>query len=283
MSYKWFGRFGEKRANQHLQKALQSAHMEIRPGAYLSYILLSTILVFLVSLIIFVSLVFLVFPLVNIVLDVGLVVFFLLLPVFISVFIYVILLSRPKSRAKARKKKIDINLAYAINFISAMASAGVTPTEIFKSLSKQKIYGEVKDESAWIYRDVSLLGFDIITAIKKNIERTPSQKFKEFLQGMVVTVTSGGSLRTYFMHKAEQYLWENRNAQKQLLETLGIMAESYVTAAVAGVLLLLIVIPLMMIISGDWNATFLYILILIVVPLIHVGFAMVIRMMSQET
>ena len=100
---------------------------------------------------------------------------------------------------------------------------------------------------------------------------------------MVVTVSSGGSLKTYFMTKAEQYLWENRNQQKQLLETSGIMAESYVTAAVAGILLLLIVIPLMMIISGDWNGTFLYIFILIIVPLIHIGFAVVIRGQSQET
>jgi len=283
MSYKWFGQFGEKKANQHLQEALQSAHMEIRAGAYLSYALLSTIIVFLVSFIMVVSLVFLVFPLVKVMLDIGLVVFFLLIPVFISVLTFAILLYLPKSRAKARKKKIDLNLAYAINFISAMASAGITPTEIFKSLSKQEVYSEVKNESAWIYRDVSLLGYDIITAIKKNIARTPSQKFQEFLQGMVVTVTSGGSLRTYFMNKADQYLWENRNTQKQLLETLGIMAESYVTAAVAGVLLLLIVIPLMMIISGDWNATFLYVLILIIIPLIHIGFSVVIRTMSQET
>jgi flagellar protein FlaJ len=282
MSYKWFGQFGEKKANQHLQEALQSAHMEIRAGAYLSYALLSTIIVFLVSFIMVVSLVFFVFPLVNVMLDIGLLVFFLLIPVFISVLTFVILLYLPKRRAKTRKKKIDLNLAYAINFISAMASAGITPTEIFKSLSKQEVYSEVKNESAWIYRDVSLLGFDIITAIKKNIVRTPSQKFQEFLQGMVVTVTSGGSLRTYFMNKADQYLWENRNTQKQLLETLGVMAECYVTAAVAGVLLLLIVIPLMMIISGDWNAIFLYILICIIVPLIHIGFSVVISGMSQE-
>jgi flagellar protein FlaJ len=257
--------------------------MEIRAGAYLSYVLLSTILVFLVSFIISVSIVFLVFPVINVVLDVGLVVFMLLIPAFISVLLFLVLLYLPKSRAKTRKRKIDLNLAYAINFISAMASAGVTPTEIFKSLSKQEIYSEVQNESAWIYRDVSLLGFDIITAIKKSIARTPSQKFKEFLQGMVVTVSSGGSLKTYFMHKADQYLWENRNTQKQLIETLGIMAESYVTAAVAGILLLLIVIPLMMLISGAWNEIFLYILILLVVPLIHIGFAMVIRIMSQET
>jgi flagellar protein FlaJ len=281
MSYKWLGRLGEKKANSHLQEALQSAHMEIRAGAYLSYVFLSAILGVLSTLIVMVVFLFVLLPLLQVTLDTGLIVLFLSIPGFIGVLIYAVFLSLPKSKAKGRKRNIDVNLAYAINFISAMSSAGVTPTEIFKSLSKQDIYGEVKEESAWIYRDVGLLGFDILSAIKKNIARTPSQRFKEFLQGMVVTVTSGGSLKTYFMHKADQYLWENRNQQKQLLETLGIMAESYVTAAVAGVLLLLIVIPLMMIISGEWNSTFLYILILIVVPLIHVGFAVVIRMICQ--
>jgi flagellar protein FlaJ len=281
VSYKWFGRFGERRASQHLQHNLQSAHMEIRAGAYLSFVFLSTILAFLVTFCVFTFFIFLLLPALQVYLDVGLTVLFLLIPVCVAVLTYVVFLQLPKSRAKARKKLIDMNLAYAINFISAMASAGVTPTEIFKSLSKQDIYGAIKEESAWIYRDVSLLGSDVITAIKANIARTPSQKLKEFLQGMVVTVTSGGSLKTYFMHKADQYLWENRNLQKQLMETLGIMAESYVTAAVAGVLLLLIVIPLMMIISGSWNAMFLYVLILIVVPLIHIGFAVVIRILSQ--
>jgi flagellar protein FlaJ len=281
VSYKWFGRFGERRASQHLYHNLQSAHIEIRAGAYLSYVLLNTILGFLVSFCVISAFLFLLLPTLQVHLDIGLMVLLLLMPVCIGVLIFVVLLSLPKSKAKARKKIIDLNLAYAINFISAMASAGVTPTEIFKSLSKQDIYGAIKDESAWIYRDVSLLGLDVITAIKENIARTPSQKFKEFLQGMVVTVTSGGSLKTYFMHKADQYLWENRNAQKQLMETLGIMAESYVTAAVAGVLLLLIVIPLMMIISGSWNSMFLYILILIVVPLIHIGFAVFIRLLVQ--
>ena len=162
-----------------------------------------------------------------------------------------------------------------------MSSAGVTPTEIFKSLSKQDTYGEIKEEAAWIYRDVAVMGKDIITAIRDNIQRTPSRKFKEFLQGMVVTVTSGGSLKTYFMSKAEQYLLENRQAQKQLMESLGIMAESYVTTAVAGILLLLIVIPLMMIIGGDWNGMFLYIIIFMIVPLIHGGFSYVIKSMCQ--
>ncbi|UCD13340.1 MAG: type II secretion system F family protein [Thermoplasmatales archaeon] len=255
--------------------------MELRGGAYLSFIMLNSILVTIASFAVFSTMVFAVLPTVGVHLDIGFIIFFLLIPVLLGILVYFILLMLPASRAKSRGKKIDIYLAYALNFISAMSSAGVTPTEIFKSLSKQDIYGEIKEEASWIYRDVVLLGTDVITAIRANIERTPSQKFREFLQGVIVTVTSGGSLKSYFMSKANQYMWENRQQQKQLLESLGIMAESYVTAAVAGILLLLIVIPLMMIISGDFNATFLYVLILMVVPLIHIGFSVVIKSMSQ--
>ena len=186
-------------------------------------------------------------------------------------------------KAKSRAKKIDLHLPYALNFISAMSSAGITPTEIFKSLSKQKIYGEIREEALWIYRDVSLLGKDIISAIKANINRTPSEKFKEFLQGAIVTVQSGGALKPYFMAKADQYTRENRIVQKQLIESLGIMAEAYVTAAVAGVLLIIIIIPLLMIISNADTSqlTFMY-FFFIVIPLINIGFAVVLSSMSQR-
>lgn len=279
LCYRWLGDFGEQRANEHLKENLQSAHMNIRAGAYYSYVILTTIFVIVASLAVFTFLLFFFFPLIGIQLDFIVMLLFLVFPLFIGVIVYFIGLSLPGFRAKGRGKKIDVNLAYAVNFISAMASAGVTPTEIFKSLSKQEIYGEIGEEAAWIYRDVGFLGIDIVTAIKANIQRSPSKKFKEFLQGMVVTVTSGGSLKSYFMNKADQYMWENRQSQKQLLETLGIMAESYVTVAVAGILMLLIVIPLMMLISGSFNSFFLYMLIFIIVPIIHFGFAGIIKMM----
>ena len=190
----------------------------------------------------------------------------------------------PASKAKTRGKKIDLNLPYALNFISAMSSAGITPTEIFKSLSKQRIYGEIREEALWIYRDVGLLGRDIISAIKANIHRTPSEKFKEFLQGAIVTVQSGGALKPYFMAKADQYTRENRVTQKQLIEGLGIMAEAYVTAAVAGVLLIIIIIPLLMIIRGSdvSELNFMYVFVFLIVPLIHFGFAFVLSGMSQR-
>jgi len=278
MCYRRFGAIAENVVSDRMKDGLEKAHIEMRAGAYLSCVWFNTVLAAIVSTAIYVNLVL------FIRMDFGIVVLLGLIPIMSTVIVYFYHVSMPSRRAKARGKKIDLHLPYALNFISAMSSAGITPTEIFRSLSKQDIYGEIKEEALWIYRDVSLLGKDIISAIKADINRTPSYKFKEFLQGAVVTVQSGGALKPYFMMKAEQYMRENRLVQKQLIESLGIMAECYVTAAVAGVLLIIIIIPLMMIISnsGTGQLFIMYILSFIVIPLIHVGFAVVLSAMSAR-
>jgi flagellar protein FlaJ len=274
--YKWFGGTAEGSASDKLKDNLERAHMEIRAGAYISYVWFNTMLAAVISTVVYFSLT------IVLSLDILLTLIFAIIPIFTAVLVYFYFLSMPGSKAKARAKKIDLHLPYALNFISAMSSAGITPTEIFKSLSKQGIYGEIQEEALWIYRDVGLLGKDIITAINSNIKRTPSEKFREFLQGAIVTVQSGGALKRYFMVKADQYTRENRVVQKQLIESLGIMAEAYVTTAVAGVLLIIIIIPLLMIISnaGSGDLMFMYIFIFFICPLIHVGFTVVLSGMS---
>jgi len=278
MCYRWFGRIAENAATDKMKMNLERAHIEIRASAYLSCVWVNTILAAIVSTIVFASII------IFLSVELWVILILLFIPILSTLMCYFFYISLPSSRAKSRAKKIDMHLPYALNFISAMSSAGITPTEIFKSLSKQRIYGEIREEALWIYRDVGLLGRDIISAIKANIHRTPSEKFKEFLQGAIVTVQSGGALKPYFMSKADQYTRENRVAQKQLIESLGIMAESYVTAAVAGVLLIIIIIPLLMIISGSDLAelNFMYFFVGIILPLIHIGFAVVLTSMSEK-
>jgi flagellar protein FlaJ len=278
MCYRRFGKAAERIASEKLKESMEKAHMEIRPDAYVSYVLVNTIFACIISTLIYVILIFLLSV------DFGTILILSLIPIITTLGVYLYYMHYPVSKAKSRAKKIDLNLSYALNFISAMSSAGITPTEIFKSLSKQNIYGEIKEEASWIYRDVGLLGKDIITSIKANIKRTPSEKFKEFLQGAVVTVQSGGALKPYFMAKADQYTRENRITERQLIESLGIMAEAYVTAAVSGVLLIIIIIPLLMLISsaGSEQLTFMYIFIFVVCPLIHIGFSVVLSGMCQK-
>jgi flagellar protein FlaJ len=278
MCYRRFGSIAESIVTDRMKLNLEKAHIDIRPDAYLSYVWMNTILAAVVSSIIYVSLVVFLRP------SFILIILLIVIPILTTIFAYFYFMSYPGIKAKARGKKIDMHLPYALNFIAAMSSAGITPSEIFKNLSKQKIYGEVREEALWIYRDVSLLGRDIVSAIKANIVRTPSEKFKEFLQGAVVTVQSGGALKNYFVSKADQYMRENHVTQKQLIESLGIMAEAYVTAAVAGVLLIIIILPLLMIISnaGKEQLLIMYVFSFVVIPLINIGFSVVLASMSKK-
>ena len=172
LAYRWFKNFSEKHVGPKLIHDLEAAHKDIRAAVYLSVTILFTIIGLIVSFIVMALMVFLILPALGINLDLLMTIVFLLIPLIVAGGIYLISLMLPGSTAKARGKKIDLNLPYALNFVSAMSSAGVTPTEIFKSLSKQEIYGEIKEEASWIYRDVALLGTDILTSIKKNIDRT---------------------------------------------------------------------------------------------------------------
>ena len=46
------------------------------------------------------------------------------------------------------------------------------------------IYGDVED-AGLIYRDVTLLGYDLITAIKLSVDPTASVWLTEFFQGIL--------------------------------------------------------------------------------------------------
>jgi flagellar protein FlaJ len=283
LAYKWFGKFTSAHPSENLKLSLESAHMNIKSEAYMASAFFYSIIGTIISIITVIVFYYLLTSILAVELPFIIIIIFWTLPIMMFGLVFLAYTQIPASVAKSRGKKIDLNLSYALNFVAAMSSAGVTPTEIFHSLSKQTIYGEVQQESSWIYRDVTIIGKDIISAIRDNMKRTPSEKFKEFLQGLVVTVTSGGSLKPYFSSKANQFMVENRQKQRQMFESLGIMAESYVTSAVAGILLLFIVIPLMMIISGNTSqVTLLYLIVFLLVPLVHGGFAYIIKSMSME-
>ncbi|MCI4336805.1 MAG: type II secretion system F family protein [Thermoplasmata archaeon] len=190
----------------------------------------------------------------------------------------------PGSRAKSRGRQIDLRISQAMSFVSAMASADVNIDAIFKELATQTIYGEVAGEAAWITRDTELLGVDILTAIKNGAIRTPSKRFQDFLQGVVTTATSGGQLKPYFLTKAEQYERENKLEMLQRVETMGLLAETFVTVVVAFPLFLVIIIAIFAIIGGGgaFMITVLWLIVGGMIPVSQAGFVFFMYTLAQE-
>ncbi|MCT8336906.1 secretion system protein [Methanoculleus sp. Afa-1] len=195
---------------------------------------------------------------------------------------YLIFLLYPGIQAGERRRNIDATLPYAINYVTAMSSAGITPDEVFRLLGQSTIYGESAVEARYVSRETDFFGKDLLEALRSVSQATPSERMREFLQGAIASISSGSNLTEYFRTKAHQYTLENNQQQKTFLETLGLIAESYVTAMVAGMLFLIILQSIMTLISGDSNPFFLYIIIYLIVPFGSMMFIILISSMTPE-
>jgi flagellar protein FlaJ len=195
---------------------------------------------------------------------------------------YAIFIMYPGVEAGNRRRNIDASLPYAINYVTSMSTAGITPAEVFRLLGDSPIYGESSVESRYIAREIDIFGRDLIDALRLVSSSTPSKRMKEFLQGAMASISSGGNLTDYFRTKADQYALENRQTQKLFLDTLALIAESYVTAMVAGTLFLIILQSIMSVLSGDNKPMFLYAIIYIMIPLGSIAFVVMISSMTPE-
>jgi len=275
------------RPNPKLELTLLQSHMRLRPEEYTAYIWMTTILVGILALV--GSLVFGGVLIAFLGIETGMVLIFSIMIVVLPVILtFVVMGSLPGSKAKTRMRDINKRLGAAMSFISAMASADVNIDIIFKELSRQPIYGEIKNEAEWITRDTELLGNDILTAIGNAAQRTPSTRFQEFLQGVVTTSTSGGQLKPYFLQKAEQFEKETKLEIKAQLETLGLMAETFVTVVVAFPLFLIVIMAIMAIVPGaggntDTTVLLLWLVVGLMVPFSQFGFIFFIWNMTKES
>ncbi len=190
----------------------------------------------------------------------------------VPVLIGLVYIQLPAYKAKARGKNIDRYLPYVTNFINTMSAAGISPSEIFGTLSGIELYGELQKEAKKITTEIELMGIDTITALKNAIVISPSRKYKEFLQGIIGVIQSGSELGPYFERCVERYMYEDIQDRKKNLDSLAVMAESFVVTVIAFPLFLVIIISIMGLTSGGISFDFLYILAVVILPLAYMGF-----------
>jgi flagellar protein FlaJ len=267
--------------NPSLDEALAKAHIRMRGDEYMSQVY-ATALIAGIVLAVVGGVLFAILSLAGE--EILGIAIWVLLPVALTPLIFLLLQGQPASAAKSRGRKIDAKISSAMSFVSAMSSADVNIDQIFRELARQKIYGEVAEEAAWITRDTELLGVDILTALKDGATRTPSKRWQEFLQGVVTTATSGGQLKPYFLLKAEQFEQEHKLEMLRRVETMGLFAETFVTVVVAFPLFLVIIIAIFAIIGsgGSFMILVLYLIVGVMIPVSQVGFIIPMQSLASE-
>ena len=185
-----------------------------------------------------------------------------------------------------RARDMDRKLPFAASYVSAMAAANATPSQTFKSLGRNKdIYGEISNDAAWIYHSMEFIGRDLVTTLKEAVDRTPSERFAEFIQGIIGTVTSGGNLKLYFLNRSEYYAQQNRVHVKDVLQQMALFSEAYVVVAVALPIFAMIIAVITFWVSGSGmqlEEIHMYLLVFGLFPIIQIVFSGLFYSLSME-
>ena len=256
---------------------LEKANIQLDYEEYYSFAIMNTILALVISIVVF-AVLHMLFPN-NITFTLLFLVPLISMTIFAAFYLYY-----PKYLINSRAENVDRFLPYAINFISSMAVAGVSPSEIFQTLSTIKVYGEIQKEAKRIAKEINIMGIDNVTALKNAIDLSPSRKFISFLQGMIGTIQSGSDLNNYLSNVSDKYLEDDLIERKKNLELLGVVAEAFVIAVIAFPIFLVIILSIMGFFGGSMEVSvnILFLFSFVVLPLVYLGFYILIRSATSE-
>jgi flagellar protein FlaJ len=152
--------------------------------------------------------------------------------------------------ADTLKRELEDELPFTTGYMAILASAGVSPEKMFYSLSNLSVPLAVTAEAKDVIRDVNLFGSDIISALEETSKRTPSERFRETIEGFITTIHSGGNLAAYLREKSKEYMRLKRINLKKYSDTLSMLSEVYVTLLLTGPLFLVIMLVVMSMLGG---------------------------------
>ncbi len=158
--------------------------------------------------------------------------------------------SYPIYRADKHKRELDDELPFTTGYMSILASAGVSPEKIFKSMSELTAPLAASAESKDIVKDINLFGLDIISALEKTSIRTSSKKFQEMIEGVIATIHTGSNLGAFLREKFRTAMRLRKVTLKKFSGTLSVLSELYVAILLTGPLLLAIMVCIMSVLGG---------------------------------
>lgn len=181
-----------------------------------------------------------------------------------------------------RAKEIDENLPHGLNYLLALASSGIPPRDIWAGLARAKVFGALAVEAERIVRDLDMFGVDLLTAMRNAQERTPSKRFGDFLVGAVSAFQSGVELENYLRNKEEQYQRTASEEQLKTIDTMALMAETFLVVVVAAPLFLIILLTVMSVNQGRSVLLFGWLMVLVFIPLTQIVIGTLVRSMNPK-
>ncbi|MFB6133802.1 MAG: type II secretion system F family protein [Halanaeroarchaeum sp.] len=188
----------------------------------------------------------------------------------------------PRYEASERERRIDATLKRNVAFLFALSRSGMPFPKVLRILAANRaVYGETAEETAVAVKDIEVFGTDVLSAIQRLRDRTPSDQLEEFAENLSSVLQSGQSLSGFLREEYEYFKSEEESQQRAFLELLATMAEAYVTVFVAGPLFLITILVVIGLMLGG-TLEFLRAMVYLIVPLATIGFIVYLDTITED-
>jgi len=192
-------------------------------------------------------------------------------------------LAYPRTVAASRARAIDLEFSSVVTLCYALARGGVNTIGIFRAVGEERsAYGEISVEFEQVIREIDRTGKDLNSALQSVAATTPSETLRAFLDGLVTILSSGAEPRDYFKRQASTQLSGASLQLDKELEQAGLLAESYVSGLLVLPLLLIVVLTVLSVLSGQ-GATMVILIVFVVIPGGTIAFLTLTEMLMVAT
>jgi flagellar protein FlaJ len=156
----------------------------------------------------------------------------------------------PVYQADKHRRELDDELSFTTGYMAILASAGVHPEKIFYSMSALDVPLAASREARDVVKNINLFGLDIISALEKVSSRTPSDRLRETIEGIISVIHTGGNMGGYLRDRFKSAMKLKRLSLKKYSDSLSVLSEVYVALLLTGPLLLVIMVSVMAVLGG---------------------------------
>jgi Flp pilus assembly protein TadB len=217
---------------EDLNHDLRKISSKIILSTYISMMLFSTLVSFVISIILF-----------------GVIVFFqpllaVAVLVVLPILVFSLFYTYPMTERGSLAKKINDELPFIAIYMAAISTSGIEPSKIFQILVKTSDYPSTQREVKRLLNYINFYGYDLSTALRESSKKSPSSRLSMLFNGLATTIRSGGQLSDFLSKHAESLLFDYRLEREKYTKIAETFMDIYISILIAAPMIMMVLLVL---------------------------------------
>lgn len=158
----------------------------------------------------------------------------------------------PSYRAASRERDIDATFPHVLILTYALSRSGMSFFDVAEVVAdSEEVYGEISKEFARLRRDVEQYGEDLLTALDRARDTTPSDELESFFDDLAGVLESQTGFTEFAENRYRSQFEEADERQQAFLQRLKSFAQAYVVLLFVGPLFGLVLLIMLSFAGAD--------------------------------